>query len=120
MDIPNPLQVKIDANLQGQRFLFDPHPAQLPPQHSLYYQQPTGIVPRPPPPQNTSGQYQPPLLPPPIRLDDHHPAPVQPSQDYRRDANIASTSTNPPHGVHLVEVYPELKPILPLPLPTLE
>ena len=31
---------------------------------------------------------------------------------------MANTSTNPPHGVHLVEVYPELKPILPLPLST--
>ena len=117
---PQPPPGQIDANLQGQRFPFDPNPAQLPPQHGLYYQQPTGIAPRPPPPQNTSGQYQPPLLPPPSRPDDHHPAPIQPSQDYRRDANVAGTSTNPPHGVHLVEVYPKLKPTLPLPLPTLE
>ena len=56
----------------------------------------------------------------PFRLDEHHPAQIQPSQDYRRDTNVAGTSANPPHGVHLVEVYPELKPTLPLPLPTLE
>ena len=32
---PQPPPGQIDANLQGQRFPFDPHPAQLPPQHSL-------------------------------------------------------------------------------------
>ena len=70
---PQPPPGQIAANLQGQRFPFDPRPAELPPQHSLYYQQPTRVVPRPPPPQNPpSGQYQPPLLPPPSRPDDHH------------------------------------------------
>ena len=118
---PQPPLGQIAANLQGQRFPFDAGLVEVPPQHSLYYQQPTRIVSRLPPPHNPpSGQHQPPLLPPPPRPYDHHLAPIQPSQDYRRDTTVASTSANPPHRVHLVEVYSKMEPILPLFLPPLE